>query len=296
MVKLGDLVFDPVPESIKITGESKVVVHEIPFGDPVVQHLGNSANEFEITGIFRRNALAYKQKIEDMRVRGESIPFQWDNFVTQVYISSTSWDTIRRGGFRYKIKLVEVKREGIDVYFVPQTATDITRAIAEAERIRAQLLAEHSADPFGEIYAALTRLIIAMTEAVSLINEVSDWVHAPQTILDKVKDTALVIVEECDVIERLVLWMSVDAPMRYEGLYEEILKLIHSERDRYKELVNHIKSLPPTMKEYRVVAGDTLQSIAIKVYGTATRWQEIALANGIIDPTEFEPGMVLKIP
>ncbi len=296
MVKLGDLVLDPLPESIKIIGGSKVVVHEIPFGDPVVQHLGNSANEFEITGIFRRNAWAYRQKIEDMRVRGESIPFQWDDFVTQVYISSTSWDTIRRGGFRYKIKLVEVKREGVDVYFVPQMATDITRAIAEAERIRAQLLAEHSADPFGEIYAALTRLIIAMTEAVSLISQVSDWVHAPQTILDKVKDTASVIIEECDVIEGLVLRMTVDAPMRYEGLYEEILKLIHSERDRYKELVNHIKSLPPTMKEYRVVAGDTLQSIAIKVYGTATRWQEIALANGIIDPTELEPGMVLKIP
>ncbi|MDK2373187.1 MAG: LysM peptidoglycan-binding domain-containing protein [Candidatus Korarchaeota archaeon] len=296
MVKLGDLVFEPVPESIKITGESKVVVHEIPFGDPVVQHLGNSANEFEITGIFRQNAWTYRQKIEDMRVRGESIPFQWDDFVTQVYISSTGWDTIRRGGFRYKIKLVEVKREGVDVCFVPQMATDITKAIAEAKSVRAQLLAEHSADPFGEIYAALTRLIIAMTEAVSLINEVSDWVHAPQTILDKVKDTASVIIEECDVIERFVLGMTVDAPMRYEGLYEEILKLIHSERDRYKELVNHIKSLPPTMKEYRVVAGDTLQSIAIKVYGTATRWQEIALANGIIDPAELEPGMVLKIP
>ena len=45
-----------------------------------------------------------------------------------------------------------------------------------------------------------------------------------------------------------------------------------------------------------VKKGDTLTSIAAKVYGTPSRWPEIAKANGISDPRKMPVGTKLRIP
>lgn len=42
--------------------------------------------------------------------------------------------------------------------------------------------------------------------------------------------------------------------------------------------------------------GDTLQTIAHRVYGTPTRWREIALFNGLSNPRALLPGMLLLLP
>jgi nucleoid-associated protein YgaU len=42
--------------------------------------------------------------------------------------------------------------------------------------------------------------------------------------------------------------------------------------------------------------GDSLQSIAFKAYGDATKWRTIADANGIDDPLRVRRGTVLSIP
>ncbi len=50
---------------------------------------------------------------------------------------------------------------------------------------------------------------------------------------------------------------------------------------------------------YTVQAGDTLSSIATKVYGNSARWRDIYDANrGVIgaDPNMIQVGMVLKLP
>ncbi|MBC3839977.1 LysM peptidoglycan-binding domain-containing protein [Streptacidiphilus sp. 4-A2] len=47
---------------------------------------------------------------------------------------------------------------------------------------------------------------------------------------------------------------------------------------------------------HRVVAGDTLQSLAWREYGDATVWRVIAEANEIDDPMELEPGTELLLP
>ncbi len=47
---------------------------------------------------------------------------------------------------------------------------------------------------------------------------------------------------------------------------------------------------------YIIRQGDTLWSISQKYYGTGTRWEAIADANGDIDPASMKPGMRLTIP
>jgi nucleoid-associated protein YgaU len=49
-------------------------------------------------------------------------------------------------------------------------------------------------------------------------------------------------------------------------------------------------------RTHRVVAGDTLQSLAWREYGDATAWRPIARANDIDDPMRLQAGMELLIP
>ena len=54
----------------------------------------------------------------------------------------------------------------------------------------------------------------------------------------------------------------------------------------------------PATLTYRVKSGDTLVSIARKVYGTSKGWERIFEANkGLLkSPTRVRPGMELKVP
>jgi hypothetical protein len=47
---------------------------------------------------------------------------------------------------------------------------------------------------------------------------------------------------------------------------------------------------------HRIMAGDTLQSLAWREYGDATAWRAIAQANGIDDPMRLDIGAELLIP
>ncbi|HQZ68272.1 MAG TPA: LysM peptidoglycan-binding domain-containing protein [Planctomycetaceae bacterium] len=53
---------------------------------------------------------------------------------------------------------------------------------------------------------------------------------------------------------------------------------------------------PDFDKIYTVLRGDTLSSIAARVFRDATVWREIARANNIRDPRRLEPGRILTIP
>lgn len=53
---------------------------------------------------------------------------------------------------------------------------------------------------------------------------------------------------------------------------------------------------PPGGRTYEVVAGDTLIRISIKMYGTPNKWQLIADANHITDPSHLPIGKLLRIP
>lgn len=49
------------------------------------------------------------------------------------------------------------------------------------------------------------------------------------------------------------------------------------------------------METYTIKAGDSLTKIAIKIYGDANKWRELADLNGIADPSKIKVGQVLKL-
>lgn len=49
-------------------------------------------------------------------------------------------------------------------------------------------------------------------------------------------------------------------------------------------------------RSYRVVAGDSLQSISYAEYGDPTRWRDVARANDLDDPMALRPGVRLYLP
>ncbi len=52
----------------------------------------------------------------------------------------------------------------------------------------------------------------------------------------------------------------------------------------------------PEQKSYTVVRGDTLWSIAQKVYSNGYRWSDIAVANKLVTPNVIHAGNVLMMP
>ena len=53
---------------------------------------------------------------------------------------------------------------------------------------------------------------------------------------------------------------------------------------------------PDVEKRYVVRTGETLSSISAAVYRDPSKWRELAIANGITDPTRLSPGIVLTVP
>jgi hypothetical protein len=59
---------------------------------------------------------------------------------------------------------------------------------------------------------------------------------------------------------------------------------------------NPTSGTPRPHRVHRVSPGETLDRIAARHYGDATRWRDIAAANRIEDPLAIRPGTVLAIP
>ncbi|MEO0587716.1 MAG: LysM peptidoglycan-binding domain-containing protein [Planctomycetota bacterium] len=53
---------------------------------------------------------------------------------------------------------------------------------------------------------------------------------------------------------------------------------------------------PPAPTTYAVQRGDTLSSIAVRLFGDESKWVDIAQANPTIDPIRLRIGQELKLP
>jgi hypothetical protein len=67
-------------------------------------------------------------------------------------------------------------------------------------------------------------------------------------------------------------------------------------RPAAQQVADTPRSSPTVEKSYVVRRGDTLSSISAAVYRRPDAWRELARANGITDPRDLRPGMVLTVP
>ena len=59
---------------------------------------------------------------------------------------------------------------------------------------------------------------------------------------------------------------------------------------------NPTSRTPNPNRTHQVQVGETLDRIAARYHGDATKWREIAIMNGIADPLDLKPGQLLSIP
>lgn len=59
---------------------------------------------------------------------------------------------------------------------------------------------------------------------------------------------------------------------------------------------NPTSGTPRPHRVHRVQPGETLDRIAARYYGDATRWRVLASANGIEDPLALRPGSLINVP
>jgi nucleoid-associated protein YgaU len=59
---------------------------------------------------------------------------------------------------------------------------------------------------------------------------------------------------------------------------------------------NPTSGTPHPNRTHQVQVGDTLDRLAARYYGDSTKWRAIAGANGIRDPLDLRPGVLLAIP
>jgi hypothetical protein len=114
--------------------------------------------------------------------------------------------------------------------------------------------------------------------------------HAPP-IVRFVWDEAVFtgVLEKLDV--NYVLFAKDGVPLRAQ------LDLTLKEyRTAAQQVADTPRSSPTVEKSYVVRRGDTWPGIAFAVYRRADVWRQLALANGISDPRDLRPGLVLTVP
>lgn len=114
--------------------------------------------------------------------------------------------------------------------------------------------------------------------------------HAPP-VVRFVWDEAVFtgVLEKLDV--NYVLFHSDGVPLRAQ--LDITLKEF---RPAAQQVMDPPRSSPTVEKSVIARRGDTLASIANQVYRRPDAWRELARANGIVDPRDLRPGMVLTVP
>lgn len=127
-------------------------------------------------------------------------------------------------------------------------------------------------------------------DSIRALMRPQESLHAPP-IVRFVWDTAVFrgVLEKLDV--NYVLFGKDGVPLRAQ------LDLTLKEYRPAKEQVNDPpRSSPSVEKSYVVRRGDTWDRIAAAVYRRPDAWRELARANGISDPRDLRPGLVLTVP
>jgi len=127
-------------------------------------------------------------------------------------------------------------------------------------------------------------------DAIRRLMRPQESLHAPP-IVRFVWDKAVFrgVLEKLDV--NYVLFGKDGVPLRAQ------LDITLKEYRPAKEQVNDPpRSSPSVEKSYVVRRGDTWDRIAAAVYRRPDAWRELARANGISDPRDLRPGLVLTVP
>jgi len=92
--------------------------------------------------------------------------------------------------------------------------------------------------------------------------------------------------------EQLLLKGSVPSTVVLNRVWDEIKKADPT----YSDLHHEISTTGGAEQPYTIKSGDNLSHIAQRFYGAASKYSEIASANGITDPNKIQAGQAINLP
>jgi LysM repeat protein len=92
--------------------------------------------------------------------------------------------------------------------------------------------------------------------------------------------------------EKLYIKGSVPSRVVLERVWDEIKRADPT----YSDLHHEIVKTGGDEQAYTIKPGDNLSTIAKRFYGQASKYNDIAKANGISDPNKIQAGQQLKLP
>ena len=92
--------------------------------------------------------------------------------------------------------------------------------------------------------------------------------------------------------EKLHVKATVPSRVVLERVWDEIKKADATYADLHHEIIN----VGGNEQAYTIKSGDNLSRIAKRFYGEASKYTDIAQANGISDPNKIQAGQELKLP
>jgi hypothetical protein len=129
------------------------------------------------------------------------------------------------------------------------------------------------------------------TRRITSLQDVNPETHAPPVLLFTWGESFSFPCVLSSVVQRFVLFLPSGTPVRAR------LQVTFSEyRDAELETKGTKTETADYSKLWVVAQGETLSSIAARVYEDPTRWRPIALRNRIDDPRSLTPGQRLVIP
>jgi nucleoid-associated protein YgaU len=129
-----------------------------------------------------------------------------------------------------------------------------------------------------------------LTQKVVSLMDIAPTLHAPPPLIFSWGSlTFTCVLQKCS--QRFVLFRADGVPVRarLQMTFSEFRNVEMEAREIKRETADYTKT-------HLVLEGETLPSIAFKVYGDAERWRPIALRSGIDDPSSLVIGQRLAGP
>jgi nucleoid-associated protein YgaU len=129
-----------------------------------------------------------------------------------------------------------------------------------------------------------------LTQKVVSLMDIAPTLHAPPPLIFSWGSlTFTCVLQKCS--QRFVLFRADGVPVRarLQMTFSEFRNVEMEAREIKRETADYTKT-------HLVLEGETLPSIAFKVYGDAERWRPIALRSGIDDPSSLVIGQRLAVP
>ena len=316
LCKLGSYQFSPLPDGIDLEGAHKLAHLEIPDFPDVLQDFGPGPFSFTITGIIKASAGGLEQAIGELdalrRPTSTSSTQSTSSTVLLLSIGSLSWQVVmgsphytrlRNGHCRYTIQCVEYAPPENFVFVRAPELTGPDRMDFWLQQAIARAKAFNLQGAIARLYNKLSDIEQFISRVRNSIKDIQNLSELPAGLIARLRaDLSLVQLYAFGAQTSALLILnptststltSTSAVADAAAAIYQYLQLLHTEAGL---MSNRAGALPIKDQTYIVCGQDTLQSISIHFYGSINRWQDIAVANRLWDPSLLKPGDVLVIP